>query len=273
MASDSELHDLRERAKSLALAGEWGAAAIEINTRMLAIDDRAADAYTRLARCFREQGRLAAAHEMYMQVLTFDSHNVIARNNLAKIEKEIGRADELRGIASISSFDEAFAVGVAARKRNRYALAVAALARAVELRPKSVHAWNALGAAYRHSGALAQARSAYEHALVLARNVVALIGLAAVARDLRHHDKAMTLYLDVLRSEPDHIYALNGLGGVYADIGRLAEAEACFRRTSALAGGRAEAVRGLETLRREYEVRGDNEAVERIGRWLAQLGK
>ena len=83
----------------------------------------------------------------------------------------------------------------------------------------------------------------------------------------------MTLYLDVLRSEPDHIYALNGLGGVYADIGRLAEAEACFRRTSALAGGRAEAVRGLETLRREYEVRGDNEAVERIGRWLAQLGK
>ena len=182
MASDSELHDLRERAKSLALAGEWGAAAIEINTRMLAIDDRAADAYTRLARCFREQGRLAAAHEMYMQVLTFDSHNVIARNNLAKIEKEIGRADELRGIASISSFDEAFAVGVAARKRNRYALAVAALARAVELRPKSVHAWNALGAAYRHSGALAQARSAYEHALVLARNVVALIGLAAVAR-------------------------------------------------------------------------------------------
>ena len=54
MSSDSELHDLRERAKSFALAGEWGATAIEINTRMLEIDDRAADAYTRLARCFRE---------------------------------------------------------------------------------------------------------------------------------------------------------------------------------------------------------------------------
>src|SRR5437867_3088720 len=136
MAVNSELYDLRERAKSLALAGEWGATAIEINTRMLEIDDRAADAYTRLARCFREQGRLAAAREMYMQVLTFDSHNIIARNNLAKIEKAIGRADELRGVASIGSFDEAFALGVAARRRNRYALAVAALARAVELRPE-----------------------------------------------------------------------------------------------------------------------------------------
>src|SRR5689334_6866107 len=104
VCSDSELHALRRRAESLALAGEWGITAIEINTRMLAINDRAADAYTRLARCFREQGRLAAAREMYRQVLTFDSHNTIARNNLAKIEKEIGRADELSGVSSIGSF-------------------------------------------------------------------------------------------------------------------------------------------------------------------------
>jgi tetratricopeptide (TPR) repeat protein len=116
MSSDSEIRDLRQRAESLALSGEWGESAIRINTRLLKIDDRAADAYTRLARCFREQGRLEAAREMYTQVLTFDSNNVIARNNLAKIEKEIGRAGELSGVSSIGSFDEAFAVGVAARK-------------------------------------------------------------------------------------------------------------------------------------------------------------
>jgi tetratricopeptide (TPR) repeat protein len=272
MASDSEIHDLRRRAESLALAGEWGNTAIEINRRILEIDDHAAGAYTRLARCFREQGRLAAAREMYTQVLAFDPQNRIARNNLAKIEKEIGRADELSGVSSLGSFDEAFAVGVAARKRTRYALAIAALLRAVELRPESVHAWNALGAAYRHKGALDQARSAYEHALGVARNVVTLIGLAAVMRDLCEHDKAMALYTDVLRGAPDHAYALNGLGGVYTDIGRLGKAEECFRRASKLAAGRVDAVRGLEMLRQQYEGQGDKEAAERIGRWLTQLG-
>jgi tetratricopeptide (TPR) repeat protein len=101
MSFDSEIHELRQRAESLALAGEWGEIAIEMNTRMLEIDDRAADAYTRLARCFREQGRLEAARQLYTQVLTFAPKNVIARNNLAKIEKEIGRAGELSGVSSI----------------------------------------------------------------------------------------------------------------------------------------------------------------------------
>ena len=101
MSSDSEIHDLRQRAESLSFSGEWGEIAIELNTRMLEIDDRAADAYTRLARCFREQGRLVAAREIYTQALTFAPKNVIARNNLAKIEKEISRAGELSGVSSI----------------------------------------------------------------------------------------------------------------------------------------------------------------------------
>jgi Flp pilus assembly protein TadD len=81
----------------------------------------------------------------------------------------------------------------------------------------------------------------------------------------------MALYTDVLRGEPDHAYALNGLGGVYADIGRLGKAEECFRRASKLVAGRVDAMRGLEMLRQQYGVRGDKEAAERLGRWLAQL--
>jgi tetratricopeptide (TPR) repeat protein len=272
MSSDSEIHNLRQRAESLALSGEWGKIAIEINTRMLEIDDRAADAYTRLARCFREQGRLEAAREMYTQVLTFAPNNVIARNNLAKIEKEIGRAGELSGVSSIGSFADAFTVGVAARKCKLYASAIDALSRAVELRPGSVHAWNALGAAYRHKGDLAQARRAYDYAMSLSRNVAFLTGLAAVARDLRDFDEAIDLYTEVLQGDPNHAYALNGLGGVFADIGHWDEAEGFFRRASELAKGRADVMRGLEMLQQSYQVRGDNEAVGRISRWLAQLG-
>jgi Flp pilus assembly protein TadD len=87
-------------------------------------------------------------------------------------------------------------------------LAIAALSRAVELRPASVHAWNALGAAYRHKGDLASGRNAYGRALGLARNVVSLIGLAAIARDLSDHEQAIGLYTDVLRAEPDQTYGL-----------------------------------------------------------------
>ncbi|MDA8139273.1 MAG: hypothetical protein M0036_11535 [Desulfobacteraceae bacterium] len=52
---------LRERAKKLALSGNWGDEAIDINTKMIELDDRAADAYTRLAKCFIEQGKKLAA--------------------------------------------------------------------------------------------------------------------------------------------------------------------------------------------------------------------
>jgi Flp pilus assembly protein TadD len=130
-----------------------------------------------------------------------------------------------------------------------------------------------VGAAYRHKGALDQARSAYDHAMGLSRNVVSLIGLAAVARDLRDPDKARDLYTEVLQGTPDHAYALNGLGGVYADIGRFDEAEGDFKRASELAEGRPDAVSGLEMLRLSYEAQGDNEAAGRISRWLMQLGE
>lgn len=273
MSSDSEFNDLQRKAKLLARSGEWGKTAIEINTRMLEIDDRAADAYTRLARCFRKQGRLIAAREMYSQVLTFDSNNTIARNNLAEIEKQIGRADELSGVSSICSFDEAFSVGVAARKRKRYALAIAALLRAIELRPESVHAWNALGAANRHKGSLSQAARVYDHAMRLSRNIVSLTGLAAVARDSHEPDKAISLYTEVLKGAPDHAYALNGLGGVYADIGRFDKAEEYFKRASELSEGREDAVRGLEKLRLNFEAQRNIEAAKRISRWLAQLAE
>jgi tetratricopeptide (TPR) repeat protein len=269
----SELHKLRERAEALALASDWGETAIQLNTHMLEIDDRAADAYTRLARCFLMQGRLSSAREIYNQVLSFDPRNTIARNNLKKIEREIGEADELAEVSAMTSFEEAFAVGVAARKRKHYPLAIAALSRAVELQPRSIHAWNALGAAYRHKRDFTPACSAYERALNLARNVVSLIGLAAVARDACDHERAIELYSDVLHAEPNQAYALNGLGGVYADMRRLEEAEECFKRASELPDGRIYAVKGLEMLRLQYEEQDDMEGGRRIGRWLVRLGE
>ncbi len=271
MTKERELDILRKRAAKLAVAGDWGSVAIEVNTRMIAIDDLASDAYTRLARAFREQGKLSAARDMYAQVLTFDPRNAIARNNLADLDKFIGRADEMAQVATLSTFDEAFAVGVAARRSRRHALAVAALERALSLRPESLHAWNALGAAHRHRGNPDAARSAYEHALGLTRNPVSLVGLGAVARDVRDFARAIELYSQVLAINAYNAYGLNGLGGVYVDIGQLEDAERCFTEASKLYEGRDEAVQCLTDLRERYRERGDAEGSARIKNWLKTL--
>ena len=277
----NQLADLRKQAEALALAGEWGERAIEINTRMLELDDRAADAYTRLGRCFREQGRLEAAREMYLQVLEFDPQNKIATNSLRRIEADLQRraaderarrrAEEIQTALAAAGYNELMAVGVSARKRRQYDLAIAAFTRAVELRPASVYAWNALGATYRHSGKLARAQESYRRALALGENPVSLVGLGAVERDLRNYDEAVRIYDTVLLDNPDDAFALNGIGGVYADMGKLREAEDCFKRALELADGREQAVDGLEVLKGKYAERGDATGFERVTQWLAHL--
>lgn len=328
----NELADLRKQAEALALAGEWGERAIEINTRMLELDDQAADAYTRLGRCFREQGRLDAAQEMYLQVLEFDPPNKIATNSLRRIQEALQRreaeerarrraeenraaraamelrhhaaeeerarrraeeiktaraaaesrrqaaeerarrrAEEIQAALAAADYNELMAVGVSARKRRRYDLAVAALTRAVEMRPTSVHAWTALGALYRHSGELERAQESYRRALALGEDPVLLVALGAVERDLGNHEEAVRIYDKVLLDNPDDTFALNGIGGVYADIGKLREAEDCFKRASELADGCEQAVDGLEVLKGKYAERGDTAGVERVTQWLAHL--
>lgn len=269
--SSKELHDLERRAEELALSGEWGKSAVEINTRILEIDGRVAGAYTRLARCFHEQGQLLAAREMCKQVLTFDPSNRIALNRLGRMEKEMVEADERAYVLSISSYDEAFSVGMSYRERGKHELAAVAFEKAVSLQPGRVYAWNALGGSCRRMGDLARARGAYARALGVARNTVSLVGLAAVARDLRHYEEAVSLYAEVLRDDRDNVYALNGLGGVYMDTRDFGKAEECFGRASELTQGRSEVVKGLRMLRREYEKRGDNEGRARIDRWLRRL--
>lgn len=277
----NKLANLRKQAEALALAGEWGERAIEINTRMLELDDRAADAYTRLGRCFREQDRLDAAKEMYLQVLEFDPQNKIATNSLRRIQEALQRqaaeervrrrAEEIQAALAAAGYNELMAVGMSARKRRQYDLAIAALSRAVELRPASVYAWNALGGSYRHSGKLARAQESYRRALALGENPASLVGLGAVERDLGHYEEAVRLYDTVLLNNPDDAFALNGIGGVYTDMGKLREAEDCFQRALQLSDGNEQAVDGLESLKGKYAERGDTAGVKRIMQWLARL--
>jgi tetratricopeptide (TPR) repeat protein len=210
---------------------------------------------------------------MYTQVLAFDPQNAIAANNIKRIKKDIDQLQELRDVSSIDSYDEAFSVGIASRRRGKITLAIAALSRAVELKPDNHFAWNALGAAFRHDQKPDEACKAYEKALSLSFSPVTLVGLAAVKRDTGNREESMALYKKVLDRNQNNAYALNGMGGVLFDLGYFEEAEEYFRRALRLEEGRADAVEGLQALLRYNESKGNKEAVERISRWLAELGE
>src|SRR5687768_15459870 len=99
-----QLGQLMKRAEDLALSGEWGDEAVDVNTRILELDDRIAGAYTRLARCFRERGDWLAARTMYEQVLEFDPSNLIARNQLGAIRDRLRGQEDAELVACIHDY-------------------------------------------------------------------------------------------------------------------------------------------------------------------------
>jgi len=266
----SELSQLVKRAEVLALGGEWGGEAIEVNTRILEVDERVPAAYTRLARCFKEQGNWLGARSMYQQVLEFDPNNQIARNQLLLIEEKLRALEDIDLVREIEDFNEALSIGVAARRQGHGALAVAALERAVELRP-TVYALTALGAAHRSMGQLTEAETAYRRAMNASDHAAARVGLAAVYADRGRLTEAHRLYLDVVRADTCNVYALNGLGAVLLRRGRLEQAERCFVRLAEIGDVPDDSRARLVDLRAAYAQRGDSEGERRIQLVLDRL--
>jgi tetratricopeptide (TPR) repeat protein len=267
-----ELRLLVKQAEALASEGNWGDEAIGVNTRILELDDRLAGVYTRLARCFREQGNWLAACSMYQQVLVFDSTNRIATNQLANLEERLKDLEGIELIAEINDYREALSIGVAARRQGNAVLAIAALNHAVVLDP-TLYALTALGAAYRLNRQLTEAESTYRRAIEMQDSAAARIGLAAVYTDQHRLRDAHSLYWRVLRDDGHNVYALNGLGAVLVKRGRLEQAECCFIRSATIGQASDDSIARLTDLRVAYIRRGDAAGEKRVQTILARLGR
>lgn len=284
MSSHLELIKLRKQAESLALSDNWGQEAIEINTKILEINELESGAHTRLAKCFRIKGEYFRAYEIYRNVQSFDPTNNIARNQSEqieedalkqkkKIEKDARIEQEKNDILAINNYHEAYYVGLAAKRRRRFDLAIAALRKATELNPESPFAWNVLGSAYRHKRNSAEALRAFQMAHGLGGGNVSLVGIATVERMMGNFETAIELFKKVLGQDPNNVYALNGLAAAYHDAGKLEDAQNFFDCAFAVKQSNSitNAVNDLKELGRTSKLNGDDSATERITRWLKNL--
>jgi hypothetical protein len=76
-----------ERARALAVAGDFGAEALELNRRLVAENAADTGSRTRLARCYLQAGRLDEAEAEYREVLRLDARNRIAAGGLEMVEQ------------------------------------------------------------------------------------------------------------------------------------------------------------------------------------------
>jgi tetratricopeptide (TPR) repeat protein len=82
MVTAMTLESDRLRARRLAIAGDFGAEALALNLELLRANADDNDARTRLARCYREAGRVEDAQVEYREVLRQDPKNRIAAGAL-----------------------------------------------------------------------------------------------------------------------------------------------------------------------------------------------
>lgn len=220
-----------------------------------------------------EAGLLDAAIEAYELAVSKHPDDEAVRSKLEALKSTEPLTGPMETVSTVRSYEEAYEYGRAATRSRRYNLAIAALDAATRLRPSSPYAWCSLAAAHRRAGHTGTAIEYYEKSLEFGGGDPALTGLGAAYRSVGETTKAISLYEDVLTREPENPYALNGLAGVYYDLGRNAESEQCFRRAAANADGIKDASEGLRKLRDRYVADGDQEGANRVASLLAGLGQ
>lgn len=264
------LQILISQSEKLASLKEWNDKAIEINTKILEQDPYNTTACTRLARCFVVTNQLFAARSMYDYTLSIDPKNVIAINNLKLIEDDVAKLEIVDIIKEIRNYYEAFTVGIVANKNGQTAIAIQCLEKSLEFK-RTKYALNALGAIYRTQCQFDTARKMYNEALEMEDNAVSKIGLAAILRDEKKLDDALNAYKEIMKLHGVSCHALNGLGGVYADLKKYTDAESCFVRALALDKERNDSIQNLKKLQDQYRNSGDDEGVNRINRIIEKF--
>lgn len=211
--------------------------------RPVADDGAAADpAAALLARGFAEHkaGRIAAAIDLYTQVLTLDPDQPYALHLLGEIAHRAGkneRAVELieRAVKRLPHLAEAHNnLGTAYQALGRLAEAESSYRRAIELKPSLIIAGNNLGTVLKAQGNVTEARRQFERILTLDPNAPeSCLNLGNLLRESGDFAAAEDCYRIVTEQHPDNSAGWNNLGILRSDQLRHDEARMALERAVA----------------------------------------
>ncbi len=241
----SVLAKLRSKAKQLNRAGSWGQEALEINSQILDLDPQDVAALTRRARCRRALKDFQGAEEDYRQAQKLSPGNVHiatalyemiaeAHNHAKKVELERNNKRQRgRQLEQARTFAQAYRMAHYAmlEKPPDHKRAIIALEKAVQLAPRrdANRVQVELGAAYRKTGRLREARTQYDQVLARDPNYApALTGKAAALLDQYQPEPALKICDSILHRDPTDRYAKRVKARAMSMLGHSDEASWIF---------------------------------------------
>jgi protein O-GlcNAc transferase len=217
-----------------------------------------------------QRGELAAARELYRQVLRAKPREAIAMANLAVIaiaERDYDLAENyLRRALAIQRSDASIYsnLGVVLRAQGRLDEAIAMYQRALVLKPDYADARLNLGNALKDGGRIDEAISAYERAIRLRpRHSESYKNLGNALREQGKLEEATAAYRRAIELDAGNADAYNNLGATLRDRGQVGEAVAAYRKSIELKPDNPDALSNLGITLRDQNLLGDAVAAHR----------
>lgn len=196
-----------------------------------------AGAHITLGRALRQKGYFKEALQEYEKAIEGGEAN--AEVLQAMLELYLLQRDTGAAIATSDRFAREFSPtaktwngrGVALQLEGRHAEAEAAYTRALELDSSYPFAHNNIGVLLWHNNDTKGAINAFRRALQSAAPPVeARLNLALGLFRRKHTELALEAYRQVLTTAPEHPVAWNGIGLIFVDLEKYAEARNAFAR-------------------------------------------
>ena len=200
------------------------------------------------AQTLHRRGQVAAAAQLYREVLSAEPRHFAALNLFAIAASQLGQIEEaecaLRQAIGIDARSEVlhYNHGTILQRLGRFEEALVSFERALELNPDSPDNWNNRGIVLKALSRSADALESFSRAIALRPNhAETLFNQANTLAALRRPLEAIAIYQQALAIRPDPAVLVN-LGNTLRDLGRKADALDAYDRALALAPAHADAL-------------------------------
>ena len=179
----------------------------------------------------RTEERISRYNEQYQKLSEAKADSKELKSEVKEFSKnEEKDREERKKNTSLTEWDY-IREGNACFNNKEYEKALEAYAKALELDPEYVYAYNGRGNAYQALGEYEKAVSDYDRALELDPEYVnAYNGRGNTYKALGEYEKAVSDYDRALELDPEYVYAYNGRGNTYKALGEYEKAMSDYDR-------------------------------------------